>query len=125
MAEEQEVRVRELLEELSGVEALVENAGWKQLMLIAQQQLQLRLPGVLRKLDSMDDIPGQEFEKGVVAGIELFCALPGVRVEALKVDIAQLDEEIEDAGGETRIEGGDDGSGSAGDDGEFEGPAPT
>ncbi len=92
--EDREAQLRVLQEELSSVEALLESHGWSELTLIAQEQLQLRLPGVLKKLENFLEMPGQEFEKGAIAGIELFCSLPGIRCESLRDDIAKIEEEL-------------------------------
>lgn len=125
MAEEKEAALRVLQEELSNQKMLLENIGWKELMSVAQEQLQLRLPTVLKKTDNLLSVLPQEFEKGVISGIELFCALPGIRAEAIKDDIIKLEEELGYGPGE-RTERGTDGSRSDGDaGGNFEPAVPS
>lgn len=108
--EEAEERLRALQEELSSLQELRETVGWKELMKIAEGQLKLRLPGILTKTENILETIGKEFEKGEVAGIELFCSLPGIRVESIKQDMDKLEKELGYAPGERTDtgEGGDD-----------------
>lgn len=124
--EDLEAHLRELQEELSNVRTLIDHVGWNELMTFAQEQVKLRTPGVLGRMNSLFDIVGQEFDKGEISGIHLFCNLPAVRVESLEQDILGIEEELGyDRDSETS--GGDGGGSSsisegAGGDGEFEPP---
>lgn len=110
--EDQEVRLRELQEELSNQRSLLENVGWRELMQTAQEQLKLRLPTVLSKTDNLLETLGKEFEKGEIAGIELFCSLPGVRMVSLEEDIDKLEKELGYDDGERTTDDTDSGAGA-------------
>ncbi len=123
--DDQEARLRGLQEELSNVNSLVDHVGWKELMVFAQEQVALRVPGVLGKMESLFDFPSQEFEKGEIAGIQLFCNLPAVRKESLEQDIGSIEEELDYDSSERTTSGDGDASevsGGTEDGGAFEPP---
>lgn len=121
--EDQEVRLQELQAEYNSINDLLSSGGWKELMEIAEDQLKLRMPGVLSKLENILELPAQEFEKGEISGIELFCALPGIRREALEQDIQLIEEEL-NYGREERTTTDRDERDSRDPDGAFEPPSP-
>lgn len=92
--DDQEARLRGLQEEYSNQKSLLEHVGWQELMLTAADQLQGRLPSALSKTENLLEILPKEFEKGEIAGIELFCGFPGIRMAALEDDINKLEEEL-------------------------------
>ena len=92
--EDLEAHLRELQEELSNVKSLVDHIGWNGLMVFAKEQVALRTPGVLGRMESLLLLSGQEFDKGEISGIHLFCNLPEVRVESLEQDIVAIEEEL-------------------------------
>jgi hypothetical protein len=108
--ENREVRLRGLQEESSNLKALIDNLGWKELEKIADEQVKLRIPSALGKLENVLEVTKVEFEKGEIAGIQLFVQLPGMRIEAVAEEIAGLEEELgyDDA---ERSAGPDDGNG--------------
>lgn len=109
--QDQEDRLRALQEEYSKLRDLTENFGWKDMELLADEQVKLRLPSVLARTDNLLEITKKEYEKGEVSGIQLFVQLPGIRMEAIKIEMAQLEEEL----GHDRAERTEDGDGSDGD----------
>ena len=121
--EDLEVHLRELQEELSNVKLLVSHAGWEELMTFAQEQIALRTPGVLKRMENLFELSGQEFDKGEISGIHLFCNLPAVRVESLEQDIISIEEELGYGTGEGTSSGDErDSEISRGAEGEFEPP---
>lgn len=118
--ENQEVLLRELQEEFSNQQALLENVGWKELMRTADEQIKLRIPSALGKLDSLLDVTRSEYEKGEISGIELFKLLPSIRMEALAQDIDELEKELNYDSGERTSS--DDGTGSGDSSGDFQPP---
>jgi hypothetical protein len=115
-----EARLRELQEEFSNCKALVDHVGWKELMQTADEQVKLRIPSALGKVDNLFEVTAKEFEKGEISGIELFKALPSIRMEALEQDIMAIEKELEYDTAE-RTTSTEDGSGDA--EGDFVGPA--
>ena len=93
--EEAVVRLREMQEELSNFKNLLDSVGWKRLMEVADGQLETRMPSVLEKVDNLLMVTGKEFEKGEMAGINLFMQLPGIAVESLTADIDTLEKELD------------------------------
>lgn len=118
--EDVEARLRALQEEQSNLKALIDNLGWKRLMEIADGQLKNRMPSILEKTENFLELPGKEYEKGEMAGINLFTRLPGIAIEGLEQDIKQLEGQIDATG---RDRSTDDGSTDGGDD-TFDGDAP-
>ena len=110
-----EERRRALSEELSRLKSLVDHAGWKRLMEIAEGQCKNREPGIFAPLENLLEAGKQEFEKGEVAGIRLFMVLPHKRVADVEAELAAMPEEDEDdgtdhgpaVGGESRDSGDD------------------
>lgn len=94
MAEDLEAHLRGLQEEYSSLKELLETVGWTEIVQIAHEQLKLRMPGALSKTENILEVFGKEFEKGEIAGIELFISLPGIRLEALLNDISNTEEEL-------------------------------
>lgn len=92
--EEVEVRLREMQEELSNYKSLVDSVGWKNLMVVAEDQNKLRMPSILSKVPNLLEITEKEFEKGEVSGITLFMQLPGIVIEGITAKIDQLEEEL-------------------------------
>lgn len=125
MDEEQdpEVRLRELQEEWSDFKSLLEHPGWKYLDEIAKTQITNRYPSALGRLDNFLDLPGQEFDKGEISGIELFRRIPSVRVESLEEDIQNLEEQLQyDRNERTSPDGTEDGDDFGDTSGDFEPP---
>ena len=108
--EDVEVRLREAQEVLSNYAGLVESLGWKQLMTVADGQLTNRLPSILAKTENFLELPGKEYEKGEVSGINLFMKLPEVVIEGLRAEIKHLEEQLGYDEAE-RTDGSDDTSG--------------
>lgn len=108
-------RLRVLQEEYSKLQALTDNLGWKDLETLADEQVKLRIPSALGKVDNLLEITKKEYEKGEIAGIQLFTQLPGIRLEAIRLEMAQLEEEL----GYDRAERTDDGSDGDSDGGDF------
>lgn len=119
MVEDREARLREMREELSNFKALIENIGWKKLMVVADGQLKTRLPSILEKNENLLTITGKEFEKGEMAGITLFTQLPGIAIEGLQTEIEALEEQIENESGTRKPDNG------SGDGDTFVGDAPN
>ena len=122
-----EAHLRGLQEELSNVKALIDHIGWSELMEFAKEQVALRTPGVLGRMDTLFELSGQEFDKGEISGIHLFCNLPAVRVESLEQDILGIEEELGYDRSEHTDNGNNGGSSSVSrrtgsDGGEFEPP---
>ncbi len=123
--EQEEAQLRVLQEERSNLLELTKTVGWIELMKIGAEQLALRLPGALSKTENIGQILGKEFEKGEIAGIELFCSLPKIRIASLDEDINKLEGELGYESGERTNERDDSGGeGGAGGEGTFEGDAP-
>lgn len=118
--EEVEVRLREAQEALVNFSSLIDSLGWKRLMEIADGQMKLRMPSVLGKTENLLELPGKEYEKGEIAGIELFTRLPEIAIEGLKQDINELEEKLGYVEGERTDSGTDDDG-----DGSFDGGAPN
>jgi hypothetical protein len=116
--EEVEVRLREAQEALANFTSLIESLGWKRLLEIADGQLKNRMPAALSKTENLLELPGKEYEKGEIAGIDLFMRLPDIAIEGLKEDIKELEEKLGYVEGERTTAGTD------GDDGSFVGDAP-
>lgn len=96
MVQELENEYSSKASELSCWQALLETAGWKKLMTIAEGQMNVRMATVLRTpLASIDSCLGQEYSKGEISGIELFSKLPEVQIEVLKQELETLNKEIE------------------------------
>ena len=117
--EEVEVRHRQLSEELGRLELLVEAHGWIRLMEIADGQILNRMPAVMTPLVDLFKVGEQEFEKGEINGIKLFCELPHKRIADLKATLDEMEKE-DDYREPSPVAGGE--SRDAGDD--FEPPAP-
>jgi len=110
--EDREERLRGLSEELSRLKSLVEHAGWRRLMEIAEGQCKNREPTIFSPLENFLELGKQEFEKGEVAGIKLFMVLPHKRIADLEESLESIANEREPesspaAGGESRAD--DDG----------------
>lgn len=66
-----------LQDDLRDMAALIEHRGWKKLMEYADQQIRGRTDEViLTPCKGMDAAMEQEFSKGEIAGIRLFCTFP-------------------------------------------------
>jgi len=71
-------------EQIREMELLMESRGWKTLMEYAEQQKKGRIEAaVLTPAGSVDKCIEQEYLKGEIGGIMLFCAFP----EALSSDL--------------------------------------
>ena len=92
--DEVEVRLREAQEALSNFRSLVESVGWQKMKQIADGQLKLRMPSAIGKMESLLEVPKKEFEKGEIAGIDLFMRLPEIAIEGLINDINELEEKL-------------------------------
>jgi hypothetical protein len=81
-------KVRELQEQLSNLNALLEHRGYRELMRIAEEQDVARVNTlVLTPLKTMDEALEQEYAKGEIGGIRLFKAMIPTMVEQLQADI--------------------------------------
>lgn len=76
-------------EVLADLRDLVKSRGWARLSSIAKAQIATRNTNVLKPLKG-DGIYEQEFQKGEIAGIQLFMQLPDISIESLR---QQLEEE--------------------------------
>ncbi len=89
-------RLRELQEELSDLNQLKANRGFKRLMTYAEVQLKNRRDSVLlTPLKAMDEVLEQEYSKGEIAGIQLFTEMHATASAAIEDEIAELLKEIE------------------------------
>ncbi len=120
--EEVEVRLRELQEGLTNLKSLIDHAGWKRLVEIADGQIENRMPSVFTRLDSLLEVTGSEFDKGEISGIKLFQALPSNYINDLEESISKMEEELEfdDDERERPDEGRTDSGADSGTDGGFE-----
>lgn len=85
---EEEPRSLDLaMKERSVLRELMESAGWRFLMEIAEAQRMVRSNKILLTACPADQVTVQEFEKGEVAGIMLFSTMPATAVEALSNEI--------------------------------------
>ena len=85
---EEEPRSLDLaMKERSVLRELTESAGWKFLMEIAEAQRMVRSNKILLTPCPADQVTVQEFEKGEIAGITLFSAMPETAIEALTGEI--------------------------------------
>ena len=119
---EQEEKLRGLQEERSNLTMLVDTVGWQALMSTAKDQVELRMPGVLTKLDNILTLTDQEFEKGAISGIHLFMQLPEIRIAVLDDEIEKIEVELGYADGERTDSGDESGEPDRGDT--FAGDAP-
>jgi hypothetical protein len=69
-------------------------------MEIAEGQIESRLPSVYTRLNSLDEIPGSEFDKGEISGIKLFQVLPRNFVDELENEIDEIEKELSYESGE-------------------------
>ena len=116
--EDLEGRLRARQEECSNLKSLTEHVGWKRLMEIAEGQIENRLPSVYTRLNSLDEIPGSEFDKGEISGIKLFQRLPDNFVAELENEINEMEKELSyDEGERTTDADASDGDGASGDRG--------
>lgn len=84
-------RLREAQEELAQIVGLTKLASWKLLMDIANNQLTTRTNEIiLSPVLTLDATFHQEFTKGEVSGIKLFCRFPELLIESLNVEIDTL-----------------------------------
>ena len=124
-----EVRLQVISEELHNLQHLQDHAGWKMVLDYAEGQVGNRLPAVLTKLETIADIIGQEFEKGEIAGIQLFSRIPDIVCKDLEENIEALEKELGYVEGERTKDSSSGDSGERGvdpgDDGDFEGGAPS
>ena len=87
---EEEPRSLDLAMKERGVlKELINSAGWRFLMEIAQAQRMVRSNKILFTACPADQVTVQEFEKGEVAGITLFSTMPETAIEALGSEIEQ------------------------------------
>ena len=123
--EELEVHLRQLQEELSNLLSLREHPGYKDLMEVAQGQIDNRFPSVLKPLDSLLEITKREHELGEMSGIKLFTLMTDARITSLEEDISKIEEELgyDDAERTGHSASGDSGS-DEGDRGDFEPSTP-
>lgn len=88
MDEEREQDLRELQEERFSLTELQKTAGYSWLMGVATSQAEARKQSIfLRPLKSVDEAFEQEYQKGEIAGIELFMRLVDIRVAELTEEI--------------------------------------
>ena len=80
-----EEQIREALKAKREMEGLISSPGWKTLMAIAKSQLSLRENEVLLK--PTENPLSQEYQKGEIQGIKLFCQYPETVVENAKAVI--------------------------------------
>lgn len=98
MEGEAQPQLRELQEELSDLNALVEHRGYKRLMAIADAQIKANTDQVILKtLEKMDDVLAQEQTKGIVQGMRILTSLIPTEIERLESEIASLLEEQKNA----------------------------
>jgi len=109
--EEQEARLQVMSEELHNLQRLEDHPGWKMILEYAEGQVGNRIPTALGKLETLLDITGQEYEKGEIAGIQLFVQIPGIVQRDLEEKIYELEKELGYDGAE-QTGRTDDGSGS-------------
>ena len=114
--EDLEVRLRALQEERSNLKSLLEHPGWKWLDSLAEQQITNRMPSILTRTESLLEVTGSEFDKGEIAGIQLFRQIAGITIQSLEEEIEQLEKDLSyDDGERTGVDGDGDAT-----DGEFE-----
>jgi hypothetical protein len=107
--QDQEVHLRVAQEEYSNLKSLVDHPGWKLVLEYAKGQIESRSPGIFTKLENILLVTAQEFEKGEVAGIQLFSKIPGIVIADLEEKIVAFEKELGYATGErTRDDGSDD-----------------
>ncbi|UCE50136.1 MAG: hypothetical protein JSW47_08235 [Phycisphaerales bacterium] len=92
--EDREALLREMQEEYSNFKMLIDNVGWDRLMIVAEKQIENRMPSALDKTESLLSILTNEYEKGEIAGIRLFMQLPGIAIEQIKADIEKIEREL-------------------------------
>lgn len=81
--------------------SLKEHAGWKRLLEYARAQISFRSTSVIRSPRSgLDDLVANEYPRGELAGIELFCAIPDVEIARLKEEIEMIISKMQQTGGE-------------------------
>ena len=86
-------RLRRLSEELHKLEGLVASKGWERLEKIAEDQCSLRFGEINGKLTGIDQVLGQEYEKGTIQGIKLFMTLPHRAIHDIKLTLAEVERE--------------------------------
>lgn len=77
---------------------LVRSEGWVRLVEIANQQIINRNNLLKEPAKGLDGAFANEFQKGEVAGIDLFVRLPSIQVLVLEQDIRELLEQNEGEG---------------------------
>ncbi len=69
--------LREAVKQKNAFAALLRTEGWDMLATIMRQQLELRRNSFeLTPLESLDQVPAQEFKKGEVANLRMIMELP-------------------------------------------------
>jgi hypothetical protein len=82
---------RELQEQLAQLAGLTKHPAWALVMKIAEEQLTGRIDNImLNPVATVDATLQQEYLKGEVSGIKLFCRLPQILMDTLAADIEQL-----------------------------------
>ncbi len=70
-------RLREAVRQKNAFTGLLRTEGWEMLTTILQEQVEMRRNSFeLTPLESMDQIPAQEFKKGEIAGLRMAAQLP-------------------------------------------------
>lgn len=84
-------QLRELQEELSELNSLVQHRGFKRLLKIGEEQVKARQESILLvPLKSMKDVLPQEYAKGEISGIKLFMELTKIEIGSLEAEIQQI-----------------------------------
>lgn len=83
--------LRELQEALFELKNLRDSRGFKRFLIIAREQSNSRKDTlILTPLKSMDEVLGQEYAKGEVAGIDLMMTITDAEIDSLETEIAEL-----------------------------------
>jgi hypothetical protein len=88
------LELRELQEARFELLSLQKFKGYERLLEIARLQSEARKQGIfLKPLLSMDEVLGQEYAKGEIAGIELFRSIVQIEIDALTDEINRRTED--------------------------------
>lgn len=83
--------VRDMQEALAQMQGLLKLPGWKLILGLAEEQLTGRIDAViLNPVSGVDGTLNQEYLKGEISGIKLFCKMPEILIEQYRSDITAM-----------------------------------
>lgn len=94
--EELEAEARDIADQISIWRSLKDSSGWQRFSEVVMEQMQVHSAQMRTPLESLDQVPKQEFMKGELFRAGLLLGLPDTQLEVLKAQAEHLQKELED-----------------------------